>query len=46
MICPALQKARVDSEPLVAEHAQWAIDRINQRARLQGIAESVIIHAV
>jgi epoxyqueuosine reductase len=29
---PALQKARVDSEPLVAEHAQWAIDRINQRA--------------
>jgi len=29
---PALDKARVDSEPLVAEHAQWAIDRINQRA--------------
>ena len=29
---PALEKARVDSEPLVAEHAQWAIDRINQRA--------------
>jgi len=29
---PALQKARVDSEPLVAEHAQWAINRINQRA--------------
>lgn len=29
---PALEKARVDSEPLIAEHAQWAIDRINQRA--------------
>jgi epoxyqueuosine reductase len=29
---PALEKAKVDSEPLVAEHAQWAIDRINQRA--------------
>jgi epoxyqueuosine reductase len=29
---PALEKARVDSELLVAEHAQWAIDRINQRA--------------
>ena len=29
---PALDKAKVDSEPLVAEHAQWAIDRINQRA--------------
>src|SRR5437762_6745645 len=29
---PALDKARVDSEPLVAEHAQWAIDRINKRA--------------
>ena len=28
---PALQKAKVDSEPLVAEHAQWAINRINQR---------------
>ena len=29
---PALDKAKVDAEPLVAEHAQWAIDRINQRA--------------
>ena len=28
---PALDKARLDSEPFVAEHAQWAIDRINQR---------------
>jgi epoxyqueuosine reductase len=28
---PALKKASVDSEPLIAEHAQWAIDRINQR---------------
>jgi epoxyqueuosine reductase len=29
---PALEKASVDAEPLIAEHAQWAIDRINQRA--------------
>jgi epoxyqueuosine reductase len=29
---PALEKASVDSEPLIAEHAQWAIDQINQRA--------------
>ena len=29
---PALEKARVHFEPLIAEHAQWAIDRINQRA--------------
>ena len=29
---PALEKAAVDSEPLIAEHAQWAIERIKQRA--------------
>jgi epoxyqueuosine reductase len=28
---PALEKASHDSEPLVAEHAQWAIKRINER---------------
>jgi epoxyqueuosine reductase len=28
----ALEKATVDSEPLIAEHAQWAIDRIKERA--------------
>jgi epoxyqueuosine reductase len=29
---PALEKAAVDAEPLIAEHAQWAIGRIRERA--------------
>ena len=29
---PALELARSDSEPLIAEHAAWAIDQIQQRA--------------
>ena len=29
---PALEKAAQDPEPLVAEHAQWAIDQINPRS--------------
>ncbi len=28
---PALEKASVDSEPLIAEHARWAIDRLQER---------------
>ncbi|HEV2318246.1 MAG TPA: tRNA epoxyqueuosine(34) reductase QueG [Verrucomicrobiae bacterium] len=28
---PALERAARDPEPLVAEHARWAIDRINER---------------
>jgi epoxyqueuosine reductase len=28
---PALQKAKVDMDPLIAEHAAWALERINQR---------------
>ena len=28
---PALQRAAQDPEPLIAEHASWAIDRINRR---------------
>jgi epoxyqueuosine reductase len=28
---PALQRALDDSEPLVREHAQWAIDQIRKR---------------
>jgi epoxyqueuosine reductase len=28
---PALQKAAADSEPLIAEHARWAMDRIKSR---------------
>ncbi len=30
---PALQKAAADPEPLIAEHALWAIERIGQRLR-------------
>lgn len=29
---PALEKAAVDAEPLIAEHAQWAIERVKERA--------------
>jgi epoxyqueuosine reductase len=29
---PALEKATADSEPLIAEHAQWAIEQIKKRA--------------
>src|SRR5438067_8906047 len=29
---PALEKAKADSEPLIAEHAQWAIEQIWRRA--------------
>lgn len=28
---PALQRAALDPEPLIAEHAQWAVTRIEQR---------------
>jgi epoxyqueuosine reductase len=28
---PALRKAKVDMDPLIAEHAAWALERINQR---------------
>jgi epoxyqueuosine reductase len=28
---PSLERAASDPEPLIAEHAQWAIDRIGQR---------------
>jgi epoxyqueuosine reductase len=31
---PALQKAEQDAEPLVAEHAAWAIEEIRRRAKL------------
>jgi epoxyqueuosine reductase len=30
---PALEKAATDSEPLIAEHAAWAIERIRLRTR-------------
>ena len=34
---PALQKAAHDPEPLIAEHARWAIDQINARSHGQTI---------
>ncbi len=30
-VVPALQKATVDPEPLIAEHAKWALEQIRQR---------------
>ncbi|HMP84690.1 MAG TPA: tRNA epoxyqueuosine(34) reductase QueG [Verrucomicrobiota bacterium] len=32
---PALEKASNDSEPLIAEHARWAMDRIRERANVR-----------
>lgn len=33
---PALEKAAGDAEPLIAEHARWAIGRIGEREGLKG----------
>ncbi len=30
---PALEKAAQDAEPLITEHARWAIEQIKMRAR-------------
>ncbi len=35
---PALQRAATDPEPLIAEHARWAIERIRQRASVRSVA--------
>lgn len=32
-VLPALQRAATDSEPLIAEHARWAIEQIENRSR-------------
>lgn len=32
-VIPALEKAMTDSEPLIREHAEWAISRLSQTAR-------------
>jgi epoxyqueuosine reductase len=37
---PALQKAAHDAEPLIAEHAQWAVAQIEERAAHQTATES------
>ena len=31
---PALQNVTLDSEPLITEHARWAIEQIESRVRL------------
>jgi epoxyqueuosine reductase len=31
---PALEKAAIDPEPLIAEHARWAIEQIRQRPKV------------
>lgn len=33
-VLPALEKAAADSEPLIAEHARWAIEQIKRRSEL------------
>jgi epoxyqueuosine reductase len=37
---PALERAMADPEPLIAEHAAWAIARIRERSRAQNGFES------
>jgi epoxyqueuosine reductase len=37
---PALERAAADSEPLIAEHAAWAIQRIRDRQK-HGLAQIV-----
>ena len=34
---PALHRASSDSEPLIAEHARWAIDQIQERERAKAL---------
>jgi epoxyqueuosine reductase len=33
---PALENATRDPEPLIAEHAQWAIEQVQQRGEATG----------
>ena len=30
---PVLERARQDKEPLIAEHAEWAIEQVNERGK-------------
>jgi epoxyqueuosine reductase len=32
---PALERAAADSEPLIAEHAAWAVEQIRERFRVK-----------
>ena len=32
-VLPALDKATTDAEPLIAEHARWAIEQIERRSQ-------------
>jgi epoxyqueuosine reductase len=33
---PALARAAADAEPLIAEHAQWAVERLKKRLKAEG----------
>ena len=35
--CPTCRKATSDSEPLIAEHARWAMTPVGQAGRPQGL---------
>ncbi|MEP6777117.1 MAG: tRNA epoxyqueuosine(34) reductase QueG [Chthoniobacterales bacterium] len=39
---PALEKARADCEPLISEHAAWAIDQISARSRRPMVERSAL----
>ena len=39
---PALRNAALDDEPLVAEHAAWAIERIEQRFRSNVLRTAIL----
>jgi hypothetical protein len=34
-VLPALHEASTNPEPLIAEHANWAMQRINERQRVK-----------
>jgi epoxyqueuosine reductase len=36
---PALSQAAKDSEPLIAEHARWALERIQSKERRDSTAD-------
>jgi epoxyqueuosine reductase len=39
---PALEQAALDHEPLIAEHARWAIDQIKQRSLVSAESASAV----
>ena len=41
---PAVERAAADPEPLIAEHARWAADRIRERFDISPAAEANALH--